>query len=99
MDISNGTWRWKSIARSVLAVLPFCIQATAAEPAGDSSTFVETYRCAVVELLMRIHADPRQDTSSRFLILERADFPSAYVQCAFDEDDRSMLCEAASALP
>lgn len=96
MNTSNWTGRWQSIAKSMLAMLPLYASPTAAEPANDLSSFVETYRCTVTELLQRIHADPRQDLSSRFLIIDRADLPSSYVQCAFDEGDRSMLCEAAS---
>ena len=72
------------------------IPPAAGEDADDLSTFVETYRCSVVELLMRIHANPSKDISSRFLILDRDDLHNYYVQCAFDEGDHAMLCEAAS---
>jgi hypothetical protein len=74
----------------------FSIPPAAGLPVDDLATFGATYKCAVVELLMRVHAHPNMDLSSRFLILDRADNGSAYVQCAFDDHDRSMLCEAAS---
>ncbi len=54
-------------------------------------------QCEVVDRLARIHATPNPaDQQNRYLILSRADAPQDYVQCAFDQLDRHMLCEAAS---
>jgi len=81
---------------AALLMLIVRIPPATGEGADNLSTFVETHRCTVVELLMRIHANPSKDLSRRFLILERRDAPDCYVQCAFDDGDHTMLCEAAS---
>ena len=66
-------------------------------PADDRATFVYAFECSVVELLDRIHRHADlQATDSRFLILAPLDRGDSYVQCAFDDDDRYMMCEAAS---
>jgi hypothetical protein len=62
----------------------------------DLAGFVEPRRSAITQLLARIHANPNPDVSVRFLILSRMDTPNHYVQCAFDDGDSRMLCEAAS---
>jgi hypothetical protein len=88
--------RWKLIVGSALLLLTVGADAAASETAEDLSTFVETYRCSVVALLLRIHANPSRDLSRRFLILDKADNGNDYVQCAFDDGDHTLLCEAAS---
>jgi hypothetical protein len=69
-----------------LAVFTIVAPAFAADAlADDFSTFVTTYDCSVVELFMRIHANPNMKAiKSRFLILNSVERPSDYVQCAFD---------------
>ena len=62
----------------------------------DLENFVEPRRSAITHLLASIHAHANPDESVRFLILSRMDAQNYYVQCAFDDGDRRMLCEAAS---
>src|SRR5258708_5212204 len=58
--------------------------------------FLDMYGDVVAAILEEIHEHPCEDVSRRYLILEPADAPACYVQCAFDEGDLSLVCEAAS---
>jgi hypothetical protein len=87
-------------ASSLLALfLVLTVAAASAWAEEDSAryAFVGAYRCAVVDIIARIHA--RSDVEqNRFFILSVEDKPSAnYVQCIFEDDhDSRMYCEAAS---
>ncbi len=61
------------------------------------SDFVNTYQCSLSGLIGKIVANPhKSDTQDRFIILSLPGPIAAYVQCAFDTDDREGLCEASS---
>jgi hypothetical protein len=73
----------------------------AANPAvaiDDEQAFVLRYRCAIETTLRTIYAAPivDGDESDRFFILDPLDHRHGYVQCALDDRDAAMLCEAAS---
>jgi hypothetical protein len=57
--------------------------------------FIELYRCPVRERLELIHAD-KTHPGDRFFVLMLAGQPERYVQCLFFDEDRKVLCEAAS---
>jgi hypothetical protein len=85
---------------AIKAMAP-CLSTTASfavpAPADDRDTFVYTFECSVVELLNRIHPHPHMKAvDHRFLVLAPKDRGASYVQCAFDGDDRDLMCEAAS---
>jgi hypothetical protein len=69
--------------------------AAAAERPTGLQAFINTYRCAVVERLQLIHLNRAHETD-RFLVLALRRNQEMYVQCLFMDDDRQMLCEAAS---
>ncbi len=60
-------------------------------------SFISAYRCPVALRLAAIHArGDRKREDNRFLILALKEGEVSYVQCAFFDEDRRMLCEAAS---
>ena len=64
---------------------------------GGLSDFVNTYQCSLAGLIAKIVANPhKSDTQDRFIILSLPGPIAAYVQCAFDTDDREGICEASS---
>ena len=66
---------------------------------GGLSDFVNTYQCSLAGLIAKIVANPhKSDTQDRFIILSLPGPIAAYVQCAFDTDDREGICEASSIL-
>jgi hypothetical protein len=90
---------WSVVVRAVLicaaALLP---QGAAA--ADDLQSFVATYRCEVLRRIDYIHDAVKVDIQNRFVILGMRTSPlnivQTYVQCAYDDDLRHMMCEAAS---
>jgi len=80
----------------IALLLAQTVAAKTAAPAGDLDQFIATYRCAVLEILKRIHGQPL-DRPDRYLILS-VDDKQRYVQCHFEEDDKVMYCEASSGL-
>ncbi len=79
----------------MLAVLLATLPGKAEPAADDVHKFVAMYKCEVVNLLERIHAQPIIDERIRYLILS-ADRDADYVQCALDDHDTKIHCEAAS---
>lgn len=65
-------------------------------PRSELLQFLDLYDDVVAAILEQVHEHPSEDTSSRYLILKPVGAPTSYVQCAFDEGDLSLLCEAAS---
>jgi hypothetical protein len=68
--------------------------------AEDAATtfreLLNEYRCPVVDRLQQIYAAaPDTDPQNLFLIIDFAERPNDYVQCAFDTPTR-MFCEASS---
>jgi hypothetical protein len=70
--------------------------ATSAKTESDQArdVFIETYRCAVVQILAAIEG--RYPERHRFLVLAVVDRTPSYVQCLFSPDRRRVLCEADS---
>ncbi len=76
-----------------LALATFVGTASAApDPLGE---FLQKYRCAVADRLVRIYdaGDPSSD-HDRFLVVEEPD--RGYVQCLFHDHETRVLCEASS---
>jgi hypothetical protein len=69
----------------------------AAAETDDLGAFLSAFRCPVTQRLAGIHArgDPKRE-DERFLILALAQGETNYVQCAFFDADRRIMCEAAS---
>jgi hypothetical protein len=86
---------WRSIP-SVVALVLACTVPAAAGTDEALDDFVAMYHCAVVEMIARVHAHPHPEQMHRFIILDRLDAGSSYVQCLFFHSDHAMLCEAAS---
>jgi hypothetical protein len=87
-----------SLVRLALGVVVAAVMvatADAAERPTGLQAFINTYRCAVIERLQLIHLNRTHETD-RFLVLALRRNPEMYVQCLFMDDDRRMLCEAAS---
>lgn len=89
--------------RALLAVAVALANAIALAPRsaaadGDSlGGFLSAYRCPVMVRLAAIHArGDRKREDNRFLILALQKGEVSYVQCAFFDEDRRILCEAAS---
>ena len=80
---------------AALALLLTAVPAVA-EPRGREA-FLDAYECPVAKRLAAIHErGDRHKEPGRFLILS-IDRPGPdYVQCAFYDEDRQMMCEAAS---
>lgn len=94
--MSTGELRRAPIVLAVALAI-----ATAPRPAaadGDNlGGFLSAYRCPVIVRLAGIHArGDRKREDERFLILALARDENSYVQCAFFDEDRRILCEAAS---
>jgi hypothetical protein len=77
----------------VAAALTLLAETAAAEDA-DLRNFIATYRCAIVERLKIVHANPAQ--RDRYFIFSLKRDKQAYVQCLFLADRPNMLCEASS---
>lgn len=78
----------------LIAVFLFAVTSAEADSDDARGAFIETYRCAVVEILTIIQGhDSKHD---RFLILAAGDRMPNYVQCLFTADRRQILCEADS---
>ena len=59
--------------------------------------FQDLHRCAILERLDQIHASKGQrDGKDRHLIVSKFGSLDRFVQCIFFDDDKRMLCEAAS---
>ncbi len=80
----------------VLTALVF-FAATSAEAERDEArdAFIETYRCAIVEILAPA-IQGRDPADDRFLILAVVDRIPSYVQCLVSPDRRQISCEADS---
>ena len=77
----------------LITVALFAISAKA-ESDDAREAFIETYRCAVIQILTSIQG--RDPATSRFLILAVANRTPSYVQCLFTPDRRQIYCEADS---
>jgi len=80
------------------AALAFVVAPRSAAADDDSlGAFLSAYRCPVTLRLAAIHArGDRKRENERFLILALGQGETDYVQCEFFDQDRQMMCEAAS---
>lgn len=70
---------------------------SAAAGSAGIESFLRAYECPVSQRLALIHErGDRQQEDSRFLLLSVDRAGPGYVQCAFYDDDRQMMCEAES---
>lgn len=76
------------------ALVVFATTSAKAESDDARDAFIETYRCAVVQILAAI--DARYPERNRFLILAVANRTPSYVQCLFTPQRREVFCEADS---
>lgn len=58
--------------------------------------FVATYQCSLAGLIEKIHVHKLPEDQDRFITLSLPGPTAAYVQCAFEKNDREVLCEASS---
>ena len=79
---------------TLIALFLYSTTPSQAESDGARDAFIETYRCAVVQILAAIEG--RYSERHRFLILAVAGRTPSYVQCLFMPDRRRVLCEADS---
>ena len=86
--------RWYPLALAALAWLGLTT-AAGAQAARDG--FVADYRCVVVRILLDVHGSgDRAREDNRFLVLALHGRSQRYVQCAFFDEDRHLMCEASS---
>jgi hypothetical protein len=81
-------------ARCIVFAMALAIPGVAVADDADLGQFIATYRCAVVERLKIVHANPAP--SNRYFVFSLRRDPQAYVQCLFLPDRPNMLCEASS---
>jgi hypothetical protein len=87
--------RWWFFAAAALAIAGAF--GSAAADTDERGAFLSAFRCPVIQRLALIHArGDRKQEDSRFLILALSHGETSYVQCAFFDEDRRMMCEAAS---
>jgi hypothetical protein len=60
------------------------------------ASFLGVYQCPLAGILARIHAHSLVTKHGRFIALELPQRGGLYVQCLFEQSDRSVDCEAAS---
>jgi len=84
-------------SRRVAAILLLLAAGPAMAAPRGLDAFILAYECPVAVRLAAIHerGDMHRE-DSRFLILAVHKSGPAYVQCAFFDNDRQMMCEAAS---
>lgn len=84
----------------IVAAVALAVAAAPGPCAADDDelgSFLSAFRCPVTLRLSSIHArGDRKREDERFLILALAHNEISYVQCAFFDDDRRVMCEAAS---
>jgi hypothetical protein len=97
---ASGTSTRRPRKRALLAAGAFAVAVTSGPVAADGDdlgSFLSAFRCPVALRLASIHArGDREREDERFLILALAQGDTSYVQCAFFDEDRRMMCEAAS---
>lgn len=93
---SRRGWRlsWEPIL--VLGMVMLVAAGSSRGSADEQEAFVNLHRCEIAERLARIEATRTQGGKDRFIIVALEERGQSYVQCLFDENSTSLLCEASS---
>ncbi len=90
-------WRFpRGLMALVTGILILLAIGGSGSVADERAAFVDLHRCEIAERLTRIGATATPDGKNRFIVVALEERGQSYVQCLFDKEGTSLLCEASS---